>query len=138
MTEKKQALVRIVFTIAAVVAIGWFITFNILILGRIEEGSDADIVVWNPNNVRNIKNKSEETESKADVNVLDGLTLHGAPEFVIANGRVILYEYEMNPGISQVGAKILNTDAFPSIFYDQVQDLDDLGKIVGKDGEWEG
>ena len=37
----------------------------------------------------------------------------------------------MNPNVTNVGAKILSTEAFPSIFYDQVQDLDELGKIVG-------
>ncbi len=101
--------------------------------GRIEAESDADIIIWNPNNVRTISNKGQEsTESRADVNVLDGTTLHGAPEFVISNGRVVLYEYEMNPSVNNVGAKLLTCEPFPSIFYDQVQDLDDLGKVVGK------
>ena len=35
----------------------------------------------------------------------------------------------------QVGAKILEAEAFPSVLYDQVQDLDDLGKIVAVDRE---
>ena len=103
--------------------------------GRIEAEADADIVVWNPNNVRNVKSKLDETESNADINVLEGLTLHGAPEFVISNGRVVLYQYEMNPTVGPVGAKILNPEAYPSIFYDQVQDLDELGKVNGVDRE---
>ena len=37
----------------------------------------------------------------------------------------------MNPTVNHVGAKILTPEPFPSIFYDQVQDLDDLGKVVG-------
>ena len=98
--------------------------------GRIEAESDADIIIWNPNNVQTISSKAE-SESKADTNVFDGVILHGAPEYVIANGRVAVFEYEMNPTVNHVGAKILTTDPFPSIFYDQVQDLDDLGKVVG-------
>merc|ERR1712083_208570 len=94
------------------------------------ENSDADLIIWNPNNVQSISSKAE-SESKADVNVLDGISLHGAPEFVIANGRVVVFEYEMNPTVNNVGAKILSSEPFPSIFYDQVQDLDDLGKVVG-------
>jgi len=76
-----------------------------------------------------------ESESKGDTNVLDGISLHGAPEYVIANGRVVVFEYEMNPTITNVGAKILSSEPFPSIFYDQVQDLDDLGKVAGVDRE---
>jgi len=98
--------------------------------GRIEAESDADIIIWNPNNVQTISSKAE-SESKADTNVFDGVILHGAPEYVIANGRVAVFEYEMNPTVNHVGAKILTTEPFPSIFYDQVQDLDDLGKVVG-------
>ena len=70
-----------------------------------------------------------------DTNVLDGVSLHGAPEFVIANGRVVVFEYEMNPTVNNVGAKILSSEPFPSIFYDQVQDLDELGKVVGVERE---
>ena len=72
---------------------------------------------------------------KGDTNVLDGVSLHGAPEFVIANGRVVVFEYEMNPTVNNVGAKILSSEPFPSIFYDQVQDLDELGKVVGVERE---
>ena len=94
--------------------------------GRIEAESDADIIIWNPNNVQTISSKAE-SESNADTNVFDGVILHGAPEYVIANGRVAVFEYEMNPTVNHVGAKILTPEPFPSIFYDQVQDLDDLG-----------
>jgi len=102
--------------------------------GRIEEGSDADIVVWNPNNLRTVSIK-ETSESRADVNVFEGLSVHGAPEYVVANGRVVVYEYEINPNVNHVGAKILEAEAFPSVLYDQVQDLDDLGKIVAVERE---
>lgn len=104
--------------------------------GKIAAESDADIIVWNPNNVRTISDKNDaESESNADVNVFDGITLHGAPEYVVSNGRVVVFEYEMNPNVTNVGAKILNSEAYPSIFYDQVQDLDDLSKIVGVERE---
>lgn len=69
--------------------------------GRIEEGSDADIVVWNPNNLRTVSIK-ETSESRADVNVFEGLSVHGAPEYVVANGRVVVYEYEINPNVNHV------------------------------------
>ena len=97
--------------------------------GRIEAGSDADLVVWNPNNVRTISSK-EQTESKADFNVFDGTTVHGAPEYVMSNGRVVVYEYEVNQGVSHVGAKILEAVSHPPVLYDQTQNLDTIGKTV--------
>jgi hypothetical protein len=107
--------------------------------GRVEAGSDADIVVWNPNNVRTISSKLEETESNADVNIFEGLTVHGAPEFVLANGRVVVYEYELSPNTNQVGAKFVEAKAYPSILYDQVQNLDDHGQsLVGIQRNLEG
>lgn len=39
--------------------------------GCIEAGSDADLVIWNPNNLRVISSK-DVTESRADVNVFEG------------------------------------------------------------------
>jgi dihydropyrimidinase len=96
--------------------------------GCIAPESDADLVIWNPNNFRTISSR-EESESNADVNAFDGLTVHGAPEYVIANGKVVVYEYEMNPNVSQ--GQILVAEPFPSILYDQVQDLDELSQVVG-------
>ena len=41
------------------------------------------------------------------------------------------HQFIFSPILSfQVCAKILETEAFPSVLYDQVQDLDDLGKLV--------
>lgn len=96
--------------------------------GCIAPESDADLVIWNPNNFRTISSK-EHSESNADVNAFDGLTVHGAPEYVIANGKVVVYEYEMNPNVSQ--GQVLVAEPFPCILYDQVQDLDELSKVVG-------
>ena len=56
--------------------------------GCIAPESDADLVIWNPNNFRTISSR-EESESNADVNAFDGLTVHGAPEYVIANGKIV-------------------------------------------------
>ena len=74
-----------------------------------------------------IISSKEQSESNADINVFEGVTVHGAPEYVIANGKVVVYEYEMNPHVNQ--AKVLTAEPFPSILYDQVQDLDELSKI---------
>ena len=91
--------------------------------GRIEVGSDADIVIWNPNNLRSISRKTH--LQAADFNVFEGMKVHGAPEFVLCGGRVVLYEYELSPtsGRDSGRSRIVTTPTFPTTLYDAVQDL---------------
>lgn len=54
--------------------------------GYIGKGSDADIVVWDPEATRTI---SCETHHQAvDFNIFEGMTCYGVPLVVIANGKV--------------------------------------------------
>ncbi|XP_064556592.1 dihydropyrimidinase 1-like isoform X1 [Drosophila montana] len=54
--------------------------------GRIAVGSDADIVIWNPQATRTI---SKETHHHAcDINIFEGMTVHGVAEYVIVRGRI--------------------------------------------------
>ena len=46
---------------------------------------------------------------------------------LITTGKVVVYEYEMNPNVSQ--GQVLVAEPFPCILYDQVQDLDELSKV---------
>lgn len=61
--------------------------------GVIAVGSDADIVVWDPNIVRTISAKTH--HSASDFNIFEGVQTHGAPEYVIVNGRVCVDEFEV-------------------------------------------
>ncbi|CAG5078213.1 Oidioi.mRNA.OKI2018_I69.PAR.g8931.t1.cds [Oikopleura dioica] len=59
--------------------------------GIIQVGSDADIVVWNPNRSRTI---SKDTHHQAvDWNIFEGLEIHGIAEKVISRG-VLAYEFD--------------------------------------------
>ncbi|KAL1493256.1 hypothetical protein ABEB36_011343 [Hypothenemus hampei] len=82
--------------------------------GYIGVGSDADIVIWNPNATRTI---SEKTHHHAvDFNIFEGMTCHGVPEFVIVNGRVIVDEGQIRA--VQGFGKFIETPVFPPFVYD--------------------
>jgi dihydropyrimidinase len=55
--------------------------------GRIDVGSDADIVVWNGDATRVI---SKDTHHHAvDFNIFEGMEVHGIAEYTISRGRVV-------------------------------------------------
>jgi dihydropyrimidinase len=55
--------------------------------GRIQEGSDADIVIWNPNGCRQISAKTH--HHATDFNVFEGINVHGIPEITISGGKIV-------------------------------------------------
>lgn len=82
--------------------------------GFVGVGSDADIVIWNPNATRTI---SASTHHQAvDFNIFEGMECHGVPEFVIVNGRVIVDEGQLRA--VQGFGKYIDTPVFPPFVYD--------------------
>lgn len=61
--------------------------------GRIAEGSDADIVIWNGDETRTI---SKDTHHHAvDFNIFEGMTMYGIAEKTISAGRVVWEDNEL-------------------------------------------
>ena len=94
--------------------------------GCIAEGSDADIVIWNPNNFRTITQQTQKQVSP--FNVFEGVKVTGAAEFVIAKGKIAVAEYQLNaiPGTGE----FVETPTFPPELYDKVQDIDYAKKVA--------
>lgn len=62
--------------------------------GRIDVGSDADIVIWNPSSERVI---SAQTHHHAiDFNIFEGMKVHGNAEITISNGKVVWEDGKLN------------------------------------------
>lgn len=56
--------------------------------GRIEVGSEGDVVVWNPSATRTLSAKDHPL--KVDFNVFEGMEVHGVPEVVICQGKIMV------------------------------------------------
>jgi dihydropyrimidinase len=56
--------------------------------GEIAEGSDADIVVWNPDTEKTISVKNHHQNS--DINIYEGVNVKGSPEYVIKGGQIVI------------------------------------------------
>ncbi|XP_066157955.1 dihydropyrimidinase isoform X2 [Euwallacea fornicatus] len=82
--------------------------------GYIGIGSDADIVIWNGNATRTISAKTH--HQAVDFNIFEGMVVHGVPEFVIVNGRVIVDDGQLK-AIQGFG-KFIDTPVFPPFVYD--------------------
>ena len=61
--------------------------------GEIMIGSDADIVIWNPESERKISSKSH--HQNCDINIYEGIKTRGRAEYVLAGGEVIIEKGSM-------------------------------------------
>jgi len=76
--------------------------------GTISIGSDADIIVWNPQKENTISVKSH--YQNCDINIYEGVKTVGASEFVISNGNIVLHNGEILSNIEN--GKFLETNPF--------------------------
>jgi dihydropyrimidinase len=74
--------------------------------GEILPGSDADLVIWNPNTESIISARSH--HQNCDTNIYEGLPVKGNADYVIAGGRIIIEEGKM-AGIKNSGKYLFRT-----------------------------
>ncbi|XP_064635896.1 dihydropyrimidinase-like isoform X3 [Lineus longissimus] len=92
--------------------------------GRIATGSDADILIWDPNTVKTISAKTH--QSKVDFNIFEGVVCHGSPTAVISNGRVALEDGQLH--VTQASGRYIPTPCNAEIIYDKVAARDKARK----------
>lgn len=89
--------------------------------GRIAQGSDADVVIWDPKAVRTI---SASTHHQAcDFNIFEGMKCHGVPEVVIVRGRVCVEDGVMR--VAEGQGIFLETPVNPPFVYDALNGITD-------------
>jgi len=80
--------------------------------GHIAVGSDADIVVWDPDKQHTLSAKTH--HQNIDFNIFEGRTVTGAPSHTISQGRVVFKDGKL---MAEKGAgRYIKRPAFPSVF----------------------
>ncbi|XP_065368457.1 dihydropyrimidinase-like isoform X1 [Calliphora vicina] len=87
--------------------------------GYIGVGSDADIVIWNPNATRKISKDTH--HHNCDFNIFEGMVCHGVPEIVLVRGRVCVEDGEVR--VVEGHGRFLNTPLRPPYIYDVMDGL---------------
>jgi dihydropyrimidinase len=98
--------------------------------GRIAVGSDADIVIWDPETTKTISSTTH--HQAVDFNIFEGMTLHGVPSVVISNGKVVMEDGQMH--VVQGAGRHIETPCFADHVYSRVAIRDKI-KPVGVDRE---
>merc|ERR1711963_1361986 len=86
--------------------------------GLIAPGSDADIVVWNPNKTRVISAKTH--HHAVDFNIFEGQEVHGIAEWVLTGGRLVVEAEEVK--VARGAGKFIPNLPFSSFVYDRVKE----------------
>ncbi|GIY74765.1 dihydropyrimidinase [Caerostris extrusa] len=85
--------------------------------GRIQVGSDADIVVWDPHASRTISAKTH--HHAVDFNIFEGMEVRGVPVYVISHGKLVVEEGQLH--VSQGSGQFIPTLPFSPFVFASVQ-----------------
>ena len=92
--------------------------------GIIAEGSDADIIVWDPNKTRTISAKTH--HHAVDFNIFEGMEVHGIADYVLTNGRIVVDNGQLK--VVQGLGKFVPNPPYAAYVYDQVKANEDRRK----------
>jgi dihydropyrimidinase len=83
--------------------------------GIIAVGSDADVVVWDPERSRTISAKTH--NQNIDFNIYEGMTVTGVPAITIAQGKVVYEDGELKT--VRGAGRYINRPCFPGYWHNQ-------------------